>query len=130
MKKSMLFLGLLFACVCLFGQENQEKQVPYAYCELVGTQKFMNPNRISVEIDFGQEQNFWKTKDARIRDENGAVRSFNSMVDALNFMGYLGWEFVQAYVVTAQNQNVYHWLLRKPISDGDMEELKKMVEKK
>jgi hypothetical protein len=35
------------------------------------------------------------------------------MVDALNYMGEKGWEFVQAYVVTISNQNVYHWLLKK-----------------
>jgi hypothetical protein len=35
------------------------------------------------------------------------------MIDALNYMGKNGWEFVQAYVVTTQNQNVYRWLLKK-----------------
>lgn len=40
-------------------------------------------------------------------------KSFNSMVDGMNYMGKDGWEFVQAYVVTLGNQNVYHWLLKK-----------------
>jgi len=39
------------------------------------------------------------------------------MVDAMNFMGTLGWEFVQAYVVTESNQNVYHWLLKMEIKE-------------
>jgi hypothetical protein len=106
-----------------------QKKKNYAYCELVGTQKFMNPNKLTVQIDFGQEQNFWNTKDSRIRDEKGEVRVFNSMVGVMNFMGVLGWEFAQAYVVTYQNQNVYHWLLKKEVSDADIEELKKMVER-
>lgn len=89
----------------------------------------MNPNKLTVQIDFGQEQNFWNTKDSRIRDEKGEVRVFNSMVGVMNFMGVLGWEFAQAYVVTYQNQNVYHWLLKKEVSDADIEELKKMVER-
>ena len=38
---------------------------------------------------------------------------FNSMVDGMNYMGKDGWEFVQAYTVTAGNQNVYRWLLKK-----------------
>ena len=49
-------------------------------------------------------------------DENGQALEFNSMVDAMNYMGELGWKFVQAYVVTIGNSNVYHWLLQKELS--------------
>lgn len=35
------------------------------------------------------------------------------MVDALNYMGNQGWEFVQAYTITMGNQNVYHYLLKR-----------------
>ncbi len=56
-------------------------------------------------------------------DENGNIRSFNSMVDAMNYMGSLGWEFEQAYVVTIGTggtaQNVYHWLMSKYIDEKD-----------
>jgi len=45
-------------------------------------------------------------------EQTGKVKSFNSMVDALNYMGNNGWEFVQAYIVTSGQQNVYHWLLK------------------
>lgn len=48
-------------------------------------------------------------------DQTGKVTSFNSMVDALNYMGTKGWVFEQAYIVTTSNQNVYHWLLKKKI---------------
>lgn len=41
------------------------------------------------------------------------IKSFNSMIDALNYMGEDGWEFVQAYIVTTGEINVYHWLLKK-----------------
>ena len=37
----------------------------------------------------------------------------------MNYMGKLGWEFEQAYVVTTNNQNVYHWLLSKDVVDND-----------
>ena len=49
-------------------------------------------------------------------DENGKNITFNSMIDALNYMGKLGWDFEQAYVVTESNTNVYHWLLSKVIN--------------
>lgn len=41
------------------------------------------------------------------------------MVDAMNYMGKRGWEFEQAYVVTIGNQNVYHWLLSKEITQDE-----------
>jgi hypothetical protein len=130
MKKVVVVLVMMMFTVCLFGQvpETEVKKQQYAYCELVGTLGAFN-KKLTVEIDFGQEQNFWKTKDARIRTEDGKVRKFNSMVDAMNYMGALGWEFAQAYVVTTANQHVYRWLLKKAISEQDMEELKKMIEK-
>lgn len=82
----------------------------YIYCELVGTAKFLS-TKVTVSVDYGEERSFFQ--DTRIRDEQtGKVASFNSMVDALNYMGTKGWEFVQAYVVTSSNQNVYRWLLK------------------
>lgn len=114
------FIFLLLASIIIFGvaaQENQPlqnneqiDQVEYTYCQLLGTSKFLS-TKIYVEIDFGQENSFWKNT-RLLKDENGKLVTFNSMVDALNFMGNFGWEFVQAYVVTTNNQNVYHWLLR------------------
>lgn len=40
-----------------------------------------------------------------------------------NWMGAMGWEFQQAYVVTMGNTNVYHWLLKKNIKNLSPEEL-------
>ena len=96
------------------------------YCELLGTQKFMS-TKVTISVDFGQERKFFG--DNRMVDENGNVQVFNSMVDAMNYMGSLGWEFEQAYVVTvgggAGASNVYHWLLSKYVGeDGDQNALK------
>jgi hypothetical protein len=67
---------------------------------------------MTMEIDYGLEMSYWKNN--RVKDEtSGKVKNFFSMVDGLNYMGENGWEFVQAYVVTLQTQNVYHWLLKK-----------------
>jgi hypothetical protein len=41
------------------------------------------------------------------------VKTFNSMIDGMNYMGHNGWEFVQAYVVTSGSQNVYRYVLKK-----------------
>jgi len=70
----------------------------YVYCEILGTGSLFS-TKVKIDIDYGQEVGFWN-QDRRLKDENGKSVKFNSMVDALNYMGTLGWEFVQAYVVT------------------------------
>lgn len=112
--KKLLFT--LLAIMPLFCYAQEQK---YVYCELVGTEKFLS-KKCTVQIDFGQNP----YKDNRIVGENGKSKTFNSMVDAMNYMGKLGWKFQQAYVVTMPSgmgggQNVYHWLLIKEIADGE-----------
>lgn len=102
----------------------------YFYCQIVGTGKFMS-NKVSVTIDFGQVNKVFS--DQRLRDDKGEVITFNSMVDAMNWMGVRGWEFMQAYVVTIPTamgggQNVYHWLLKKSTKKMSDEERKGLLE--
>lgn len=102
-------LTIFFITVSVLGY-TQVSDTAFVYCELVGFNKPFS-TKVTVSVDYGQERRFFQ--DTRIKDENGKVELFNSMVDALNFMGSDGWQFVQAYVVTIGNQNVYHWMLKK-----------------
>lgn len=111
MKKLLFAIALLFATLSM----NAEN---FIYCELVGTAKFMS-NKVRVQVDYGQESSFWKGI-SYMKDENGKKIEFNSMVDAMNYFGKQGWEFVQAYTVTMNNQNVYHWLMKKSVTDEEM----------
>ena len=113
MKKLFLLLSFI-TLICLqnsFSQTSDSISVKYLYCELVGTRRFLS-YKVTMEIDYGQERKFFQQKE-KINDANGKVKTFNSMVDALNYMAEHGWEFVQAYVVSNNNQNVYRWLLKK-----------------
>jgi hypothetical protein len=115
MRKILCVLLLIIPLVS-FAQEKKRK----VFCELVGTGKFMS-NKVTVKVDFGQSTSFWSgTSKQGLVDENGNTIEFNSMVDAMNYMGALDWEFEQAYVVTMSgNQNVYHWLLSKDITSDE-----------
>ena len=115
MKK--ILLSITFFLIALFAANAQGK----IYCELVGTQRLLS-TKVTVEVDFGQQSKFFS--DNRLVDEKGQVVVFNSMVDAMNHMGELGWEFEQAYVVSSgsgtSSSNVYHWLLSKYVGEeGD-----------
>ena len=112
MKNILSLIVLMNLAFTVYAQENIHR----VYCELIGLGKFMS-SKVVVTVDFGQDDHGW---DARIVDEKGKSISFNSMVDAMNYMGKLGWEFEQAYVVTESKQNVYHWLLGKNISDNEV----------
>ena len=101
----------MLVSVCAMGQEKHR-----VFCELLGHGKIFS-TKVKVTVDFGQETNIWRQyMDHYLVDENGDKIQFNSMVDAMNYMGGLGWEFEQAYVITIEGQNVYHWLLSKEVS--------------
>lgn len=114
--KRLLFVLFILVSVSVFCQEKPKK----VFCELLGSTKFMS-SKVNVTIDFGQSVSFWSGNSKQgLVDENGKAIEFNSMVDAMNYMGALGWVFEQAYVVTSSgNQNVYHWLLSKDITSKD-----------
>lgn len=120
MKKIFLFLVIAVSAITVSAQ-----QAKYVYCELVGSSKMLS-TKVTVEVDFGQATKFWS--DNRLVDENKKPIKFNSMVDAMNWMGNQGWEFAQAYVVTNGNQNVYHWLLKKDVTKLTEEEKKDIIE--
>ena len=83
------------------------------YVRIVGTSKLFS-NKVSIELDFGQYNSIWKDSDTRVTNNLGKRIELNGMVDALNFMVSNGYEFVNAYAITiGNNQNVYHYLLRK-----------------
>lgn len=115
--KKILVVLMLICSINAFSQENDG--IRKVFCELLGTGKFMSA-KINVVVDFGQETNIWTGAAKQyLVDEDGKAKNFNSMVDAMNFMGNLGWNFEQAYVVTIGQQNVFHWLLSKDVTSSD-----------
>lgn len=99
-----------------------EKEIT-VYAELLGwhTNVLGLGKNAKVEVEFGDESWGWKGNDGRnlLVDENGKDIKFNSMVDAMNYMGARGWKFEAAYVVTVAGQNVIHWLMSKIIHEGE-----------
>jgi hypothetical protein len=112
---AVLALGLGANAQSINGINVSEIDSPFV--ELLGTGKMFS-NKVTVEMDFGQNNKYWSSKDTRVLDENGKDVVFNSMVDAMNFMSRNGYKFEAAYVVSIPSgmggyQNVYHWLMSK-----------------
>lgn len=105
---------ILFLVLLVFSLNVTAQDYKRVYCELVGTGKLFS-TKVTVTVDFGQENK----GNQHLVDKNGKSINFNSMVDAMNYMGQLGWKFEQAYVVTSGQQNIYHWLLSKDIKEDE-----------
>lgn len=99
------------------------------YCEMVAQGRLFS-NKITIDLDFGEGKSFWSFKDTRVKDElTGKVRKFKSTVDALNYMGGIGWILVNAFPVTENTglggtQNVYHFFFKKSFAKTDLIENK------
>jgi hypothetical protein len=117
MKKTLIIFALSLICLLNYSQTINDipiKDVDVDYMLIVGTST-LNPlnNKVTINVDFGQENKIFSAKDTQLKDENGILLKFNSMIDALNFWYKNGYEFVNAYTITMGNQNVYHFLMKK-----------------
>ena len=109
---SLIIVNCIFASYGQMEKNDTIKSNQFLYCEIVGESNLLQ-TKVRVAVDFGKEINYWtQYRDKFLVDENGKRIKFNSMIDALNYMAKLGWKFEQAYVVSTQNQLVYHYLLR------------------
>lgn len=124
-------LILLFALALVFSfssiaQEAVQDDHDYVYCQIVGQGKLFS-KKVTVTIDAGDEEssNIWKRN--FLKDAQGNPIVFNTMIGALNYMASKEWDFVQAYTLTIGNQNVYHYLMKKKVSDLGEEEEKTFI---
>lgn len=121
MKKTLLLIAILGFTFLGYAQEADSapaQKTRTVFAQIMGINKNLLGigNKLSIEIDFGEENNFWGN-DGRnmVVDENGKEKKFNTMVDAMDFMAEHGWIYTDCYVITVAKQNVIHWLLRKEI---------------
>ncbi len=57
-----------------------------------------------------------------MRDENGKLKKFNTVIDALNFLGKEGWKLVNAFpVFSSSSSTVYHYVLKKDFFKAETE---------
>ena len=129
---TLMVLAAIFASKAAFAQEPVQEQEqnllgvqqtpkPYkVFCEIVATPKFFS-NKTTVELDFGQFSGFWSA-DRQLVDEQGKTISFNSALDAANFMARRGWELEEVFVVQEMSKGDsgtarYHWVLSKLVTD-------------
>ena len=91
------------------------------YALLYGSPQLFS-SKVKVAIDFGQSTSWLGAmSESMIVDENGKEIKFNSMIDAMNYLGQFGWMFAQAYVVPHGDEGdvngIVYWILYKDVDD-------------
>jgi hypothetical protein len=109
MKKILVAAFVMLATLPSFAQNNNDKVEQYA--EVVATPRLLS-NKVTIDIDYGEERSIWK--DHRVKEDNGRLKKFNTVIDALNYMGKDGWTLVNAFpVLVGTNSQVYHYVFKK-----------------
>ncbi|MEP7377654.1 MAG: hypothetical protein ABI675_29890 [Chitinophagaceae bacterium] len=114
MKKIFIISFVLFTTRASFAQANIANVEQY--CQIIATPRLFS-NKVTIDIDFGEEKSIWK--DNRLKSYDGKLKKFNTVIDALNYMGRDGWRFINAYPVNIGENVIYHFAFKKefPLSD-------------
>lgn len=114
--KPVLITLLLFLSLSAHAQDSTKVE---QYCEVVATGRLFS-NKVTIDIDYGEERSIWK--DHRLRTDEGKLKKFNSVIDAINFLGKDGWKLVNAFPIsTGNNPTVYHYVFKKEFNKSETE---------
>lgn len=109
MKNFIIIVISVFASLTSYSQADITNVEQYA--EVVATPRLLS-NKVTIAIDYGEERSIWK--DNRLKEEDGGLKKFNTVIDALNYMGKDGWQLVNAFPINVgTNSQVYHYVFKK-----------------
>ena len=109
MKK--LFVVFIVLCCSLQSFSQTDTGKIEQYCAVIASPRLLS-SKVTIDIDYGETRSVWK--DNRLKTEEGRAKKFNTVVDALNYMGNNGWQLVNAFPVsTGTNSFVYNYVFRK-----------------
>lgn len=112
----MIRLVVLLFAIAVTADLNAQNKV---FCEII--EQVVNQKKTRIFLDYGQERK--KTKDIRLKNDDGEAEIFTSRVEALNIMSALGWKFEQVYVNVSgssingigSTSSTTHYLLSKDV---------------
>lgn len=112
----MKLLVVLLFTVFVAADLNAQHKV---FCEII--EQVVSQKKTRIFLDYGQERK--KTKDIRVKKDDGEAEIFTSRVEALNIMSALGWKFEQVYVNVSgssingigSTSSTTHYLLSKDV---------------
>ncbi|MCY7310514.1 MAG: hypothetical protein LH619_07020 [Chitinophagaceae bacterium] len=107
--KKLFIAALLFISITTFAQDTTKVE---QYCKMLATGRLLS-NKVTIDIDFGEERKLFGG-DTRLKDEEtGKLKKFNSVTDAMNYLGSQGWMLVNAFPMAEGSSSVYHFYFKK-----------------
>lgn len=82
------------------------------FCQVIARPRLLS-SKVTIDMDYGGVKKFWN--DTRLRDSQGNVRVFNTVVDAINYMVKEGWTFVNAYPVRTYSVEIFHIAFKRVV---------------
>ncbi len=116
MKKIFIITLLILGSLQSFAQTDSVEVEQF--CQVIATPRLLS-NKVTIDVDFGDEKKFWS--DNRLRNWEGKVKKFNTIIDAMNFMGREGWSFINAYPVKYGDSDIFHFAFRKLFYKRDLQ---------
>lgn len=114
MKKLIVVLAI-FSATGIHAQT--DTSMVEQYCEVVASQRLLS-NKVTIDIDYGEARSLFQTN--RVKDDSGKAKKFNTVIDALNYLGKDGWKLVNAFPISNGTDNtVYHYVFRKLFASKD-----------
>jgi len=107
--KRILAIGIFVLSTLISNAQSDTSKVEQ-YCQVIATPRLLS-NKVTIDIDFGEEKSFWR--DTRLKTDGGKLRKFNTVIDAINYMGTEGWIFINAYPVRMGQTEIYHFAFKK-----------------
>jgi len=115
MKNILIVIIISLSSFNSFAQRDTTRAEQYA--EVVATPRLLS-SKVTIDIDYGEERSIWK--DNRLKTDEGRLKKFNSVVDALNYMGRDGWTLVNAFPFSTGNSQVYHYVFKKAFLKSEL----------
>jgi hypothetical protein len=116
MKKVLIMSIVLLSSVVLNAQCDTSKVEQY--CQVIATPRLLS-NKVTIDIDFGDEKSFWR--DTRLKTDAGKLKKFNTIIDAMNYMGREGWIFINAFPVRMAETEIYHFAFKKQFAKSELQ---------
>ena len=83
------------------------------FCDLISTKKFLGTKE-TININYGTRDSLWQ--DEKIYTLIASdLKKYNSIIDALNYMGNEGWKTISSYSTSYNSYIVEHFILKKEI---------------
>ncbi len=114
--KKLIAIGIFMIATLALNAQSDTSAVEQ-YCQVIATPRLLN-NKVTIDIDFGDEKSFWR--DTRLKTDAGRLKKFNTIIDALNYMGREGWTFLNAYPVRLAETEIYHFAFKKVFQKSEL----------